>query len=83
MKGLIIGSPQIDRILAGKKTWEMYNVYKETGGKSSLNTFTRKLKRLEEGKFIAIEKIAGGADGNTSIIKLASKQGKERKLTEF
>jgi hypothetical protein len=23
MKGLIIGSPQIDKILAGKKTWEM------------------------------------------------------------
>ena len=64
-------------------TGELYKIFTKNGGDCSAKTFTRKLKKLEEGKFIYIEKITGGADGNTSIIKLASSQPKERKLTEF
>jgi len=66
-----------------KKTGDLYKIYLDNGGKSSQKTFSRKLKKLEEGKFIVVEKSGGGADGNTSTIKLASKQPTERKLTEF
>lgn len=65
------------------RTGELYDIYLNNGGKSSQKTFTRKLNRLEEGKFIVLEKSGGGSDGNTSVIKLASKQPIERKLTEF
>lgn len=65
------------------KTGDLYKIYTKNNGKGSLKTFTRKLKRLEEGKFIEVEKVNGGADGNTSIIKLVSNKEKERKLTEF
>jgi cell division control protein 6 len=64
------------------KTGELYKLYTKNGGKSSQKTFTRRLKKLEEGRFIAIEKIGGGIDGNTSIIRLASKP-QNKKLTEF
>lgn len=66
-----------------KRTGEMYKVYTNNGGKSSMKTFSRKLKYLEEGKFIVLEKSGGGIDGNTSLIKLASKIPTEKKLTEF
>lgn len=66
-----------------KKTGELYKEYSNQGGKASQKTFARKLKKLEEGKFIVLEKSGGGSEGNTSTIKLASKQPTERKLTEF
>lgn len=66
-----------------KKTGELFKIYSDNGGKGSLKTFSRRLNRLEEGKFIIAEKSGGGAEGNTSIIKLASKMPSERKLTEF
>jgi Cdc6-like AAA superfamily ATPase len=66
-----------------KKTGELYKTYSDNGGKNSLKTFTRKLKKLEEGRFIILEKSGGGAEGNTSIVKLSSRQPTERKLTEF
>jgi len=66
-----------------KKTGDLYKAYLENGGKSSQKTFSRRLKKLEEGKFIVLEKSGGGSEGNTSTIKLSSKQPTERKLTEF
>lgn len=65
------------------KTGDLYKYYLNSGGKSSQKTFTRRLGKLEEGRFITIEKINGGPDGNTSIIKLASQQQINKKLTEF
>lgn len=65
------------------KTGELYKIYKNNGGESSQKTFSRKLNKLEEGRFIVMEKIKGGVEGNTSIIKLASTQPVEKKLTEF
>ncbi|MEK6886711.1 MAG: AAA family ATPase [Nanoarchaeota archaeon] len=64
------------------KTGELYKIYTKNGGISSQKTFTRKLKDLEKGKFITVEKVMGGPEGTTTIISLASKD-KERKLTEF
>jgi cell division control protein 6 len=66
-----------------KKTGDLFALYTENGGSSSLKTFSRKLNKLEEGKFIVLEKSRGGSEGNTSIIKLASRKPVERKLTEF
>ncbi len=65
------------------RTGDLYKIYTNNGGNSSLKTFTRKLKRLEDGKFIILDKSGGGPDGNTSIIKLASKSPVNKKLTEF
>lgn len=65
------------------KTGELYKIYKNNGGEISQKTFSRKLNKLEEGKFIVMEKIKGGMEGNTSIIKLNSTQPVEKKLTEF
>ena len=64
------------------KTGDLYKIYSKNGGNCSQKTFTRKLKELERGKFVVLDKSKGGADGNTSTIRLASK-AKERKLSEF
>ncbi len=66
-----------------KRTGDLFKLYVEKGGKSSQKTFTRRLNKLEEGKFIYIEKSGGGAEGNTSLIKLAANKPTEKKLTEF
>lgn len=66
-----------------QKTGDLYEIYQKNGGKGALKTFTRRLNKLEEGKFIFIEKIQGGIEGNTSVIKLASNKPVERKLSEF
>jgi len=66
-----------------QKTGDLYEIYKKNGGKGSQKTFTRKLNKLEEGRFIIKEKSGGGSEGNTSIIKLAANQPVNKKLTEF
>ncbi|MBN2421565.1 AAA family ATPase [Candidatus Woesearchaeota archaeon] len=65
------------------KTGDLYKYYMNSGGKGSQKTFTRKLAKLSEGRFITMEKVGGGAEGNTSIIKLASRQPVNKKITEF
>jgi len=66
-----------------EKTGDLYEIYKKNAGKSSLKTFSRKLNKLEEGRFIVKERSGGGSEGNTSIIKLAANQPANKKLTEF
>jgi len=44
------------------KTGELYKIYCKNGGSCSQKTFVRKLKELEKGKFITIEKSGGGAE---------------------
>ncbi len=65
---------------SGKKAGDLFKIYQEKGGKSVYKTFRRKLDILEKGKFIIQEKMEGGAEGNTTIVKIASQ---EKKLTEF
>ncbi|MEE9525768.1 MAG: AAA family ATPase [Candidatus Woesearchaeota archaeon] len=62
------------------KIGDLFKIYQEDGGKSSYKTFQRKIKKLEDGKFISTEKTAGGEEGNTTIIKY---KGTTKKLTEF
>jgi cell division control protein 6 len=64
---------------SGEKIGEIFKRYKEEGGDKEYKSFQRKIKMLEQGKFIETEKQTG-AGGNTTIIKY---KDKERKLTDF
>lgn len=64
---------------SGKKIGEYFKTYEERGGKLVYKSFQRKVEKLEQGKFVALEKISGGSDGTTTIIHSAS----EKKLTDF
>jgi len=67
---------------SGKKIGEIYRAYQDAGGKMVYKTFQRKVKKLEQGKFITTNSIAGGAEGKTTII--SSKSAKEeKKLSDF
>lgn len=63
---------------SGKKIGELYNAYAEMGGEMSYKSFHRRIGRLEEGKFIATEKVST-KEGNTTIVNYAG----DKKLTEF
>ena len=64
---------------SGDKIGNLFKKYQENGGKLVYKSFQRKIEKLEDGKFISVEKTAGGGDGNTTIIKSNS----EKKLTDF
>jgi len=59
---------------SGFKIGDLYEEYKTLGGKSSYKTFQRRLKKLEEGRFVTLTKKTG-LGGNTTIV--------EKKLTDF
>ena len=61
------------------KIGDLYNKYKEKGGIAAYRTFQRRIDKLKAGSFILVEKISGGKDGNTTIIKCLN----TKKLTEF
>jgi orc1/cdc6 family replication initiation protein len=60
------------------KIGDLFRTYQEKGGQSSYKTFQRKINHLAENKFIGVEKVKGGAQGTTTIIRSANK-----KLTDF
>ena len=64
---------------SGGKIGEIYNAYKEAGGDMVYKTFQRRIAKLEDDRFISTEKLSGGSEGNTTIVKF----GQEKKLTEF
>ncbi|HLD18652.1 MAG TPA: AAA family ATPase [Candidatus Nanoarchaeia archaeon] len=64
---------------SGDKIGELYRKYSEAGGKAVYKTFQRKIEKLSQGKYIETEKIPGGAEGKTTIVRYAS----EKKLSEF
>jgi archaeal cell division control protein 6 len=61
-----------------QKIGDVYRKYQEAGGQSSYKTFQRKINHLAENRFIATEKVVGGKEGTTTIIKSLHK-----KLTDF
>ncbi len=65
---------------SGKKIGDIYQAYKQAGGDAVYKTFQRKIKKLEQGKFVMLNKIIGGAEGKTTIVKVADTT---KKLTEF
>jgi len=58
---------------SGQKIGELFKAYEKIGGKSSYKTFQRKITKLEEGRFISLERTHAG--GNTTIVN--------KKLTEY
>jgi cell division control protein 6 len=64
---------------SGERIGELFRIYSEQGGKFTYKTFQRRISKLEQGKFVDLQKIDGGKDGKTTIVKDSS----EKKLTEF
>ncbi len=58
---------------SGMKIGDLFKIYEKNGGKSSYKTFQRKISKLDEGKFISLERTHVG--GNTTIVN--------KKLTEY
>ncbi|NQV08865.1 AAA family ATPase [Candidatus Woesearchaeota archaeon] len=58
---------------SGKKIGELFKTYEEKGGKGNYKAFQRRIKKLEDNKFITTEKISGGAEGKTTIINFQQK----------
>lgn len=69
----------IIKMNSGKRIGDLFKIYQENAGKSSYRTFSRRINRLAEGKFISVKKLAGGAEGSTTLISYQS----VKKLTEF
>ncbi len=63
---------------SGKKIGELYKIYHENKGKGVYKTFQRKIKKLEENKFISTSKVLGGKEGTTTMVSY-----QEKKLTDF
>ncbi len=64
---------------SGKKIGDLFKIYQELGGQLVYKSFQRRVNKLDENKFIKTEKLVGGAEGNTTILKIAI----DKKLTEF
>lgn len=65
---------------SGKRIGELYNTYKDEGGKSVYKTFQRKISKLAANKFVTVKKVTGGAEGTTTIVSHA---GSVKTLDEF
>lgn len=63
---------------ADAKIGDLFRTYQEKGGQASYKTFQRKINHLAENKFISVDKVTGGKDGTTTIIKPYNK-----KLTDY
>jgi len=70
---------------SGKKIGDLFSLYEKESGKSSYKTFTRKIAKLASNKFVSLDKIVGGQDGNTTIVKFISANAskEDKKLTDF
>jgi len=64
---------------SGLKMGELYKIYQEKGGVQAYKTFKRRIKKLEEGKFVECKMIEGGPEGTFTVVDYA----KTKKLTEF
>jgi cell division control protein 6 len=62
----------------GQKIGEIFASYAEMGGEMSYKSFQRRISKLEEGRFISTEKVAG-KDGNSTILNYSQ----DKKLNEF
>lgn len=65
---------------SGSRIGDLFKVYTEKGGQSAYKTFQRKIDRLQKSRFVETEKITGGKEGTTTLVKYSVK---EKKLDEF
>ena len=63
-----------------KKIGDLFKIYQKEGGNLVYKSFQRKIKKLEENKFISVTKIDGGKEGKTSIIE---PYNSTKKLSDF
>jgi cell division control protein 6 len=63
---------------SGKRIGDLFKVYQQQGGEGVYKTFQRKIKKLDENKFISVSKVMGGKDGTTTIVSY-----QDKKLTDF
>ena len=61
------------------KIGDLFKIYRNKGGSSAYKTFQRKINKLNMNNFVTVEKIAGGKEGKTTIVRSA----KTKKLSEF
>jgi archaeal cell division control protein 6 len=64
---------------SGAKVGDIFKLYQEKDGKSAYKTFHRKIEQLERNMLVSLEKVIGGKEGSTTLIKF----GHEKKLSEF
>ncbi|MBN1502678.1 AAA family ATPase [Candidatus Woesearchaeota archaeon] len=64
---------------SGKKSGELYEIFKKNGGQGVYRTFQRKIDFLAKSKFISVTKTLGGPEGTTSIIKYE----RDAKLSDY
>jgi len=67
---------EIVKANSGLKMGDLHKIYAEKGGQMSYKSFSRKIEKLEKGKFISTAK-STGEGGNITIVEY------EKKLTEF
>ncbi|MEM4239583.1 MAG: AAA family ATPase [Candidatus Woesearchaeota archaeon] len=65
---------------SGSRIGDLFKAYAEKGGPSAYKTFQRKVEKLSKAGLVETEKITGGKEGNTTIVKFAAK---DKKLDEF
>lgn len=63
---------------SGKRIGELYKIYQQNQGEGVYKTFQRKIKKLEENKFISTSKVIGGNEGSTTLVSY-----QEKKLTDY
>ena len=76
--------PEMQQILElirnnnSQKIGDVYSIYAQQGGEMSYKSFHRRITKLEEGRFISLEKTLT-RDGGSTIVNYAG----DKKLTEF
>ena len=74
MKNII----QIVSEASGQKIGDIFQSFLKSGGEMSYKNFSRKIDKLEKGKFVSTEKVLN-REGNTTLVHLCS----EKKLTDY
>lgn len=64
---------------SGMKMGELFEIYKDKGGKNAYRSFFRRVKKLADDKFLKLDKLEGGAEGTTTIVKYVT----VKKLSDF
>jgi cell division control protein 6 len=62
-----------------KRIGDLHKIYAQKGGNGTYKTFTRKVERLNDGKFVSTKKIIGGKEGTTTIVSYQ----KSKTLSDF
>lgn len=61
------------------KIGDLYKLFSEKSG-MPYRTFTRRIKNLEQARFVTLDKVVGGAEGSTTIVKY---NDATKKLTDY